>query len=366
MSMSRKQTSPDMVILCIAIFFAMFGLIMIFSSSAIMASERFGDSLLFLKKQLIWVIIGIGVLFMCMQVQYNLWQRYAKLLIIVSLVFLSSVLIIGRSVGGAQRWLTFGPFNFQPSEFAKLVMVIGLADFLDRKRSKMQNFVNGYLPAMIFIGLFCGLIFLEQDLGAPVVLFLVGSTMLFLSATKIRYIFATILGLLPVIYGFVFLVPYRKKRILSFLNPWADSQGSGYQIIQSLIAIGSGGFSGKGLGGSEAKLMYIPEPHTDFIYSIIGEELGLFGALMILGLYAIFFLRGIIIVKRSPDLFSSFLASGILLLIIYQALLNVAVVAGCIPTKGLPLPLLSFGGSSLIFTMAGIGILLNISQHQKR
>lgn len=364
--MTRKQSSPDMIMLCIAMFFAMFGLVMIFSSSAIMASERYGDSLLFFRKQLLWVVIGIAVLFVCIHINFNVWQRSARLLIVISLVLLVAVLIIGRSVGGAQRWISLGPFNLQPSEFAKLAMVIGLADFLDRKKSKMQYFLKGYMPAMLFICLFCGLILLEQDLGAPIVIFLVGSTMLFLSATKIRYIFCTVLGLLPVMYCIIFLVPYRKQRILSFLNPWADPQGSGYQIIQSLIAIGSGGFSGKGLGASEAKLMYIPEPHTDFIFSIIGEELGFLGVCMILGIYAVFFLRGIVIARKSPTMFSSFLASGILLLIIYQVLLNVAVVSGCIPTKGMSLPLLSFGGSSLIFTMAGIGILLNISKFQKR
>jgi len=331
-----------------------------------MAGERYGDSLLFLKKQMLWVIIGFIVLFIFLNIDFEIWQKNSRIVLFSSIALLVIVLFIGRSVGGAQRWITMGPFNFQPSEFAKLAMVIGLADFLDRKRSKIKLFKKGYFPALFLIFLFCGLILVEPDLGTPVILFLVGMSMLFLSKARLSYLFGTFLAILPIVYFSIFLVPYRKKRILSFLKPWEDPLGSGYQIIQSLIAIGSGGFGGKGLGGSEAKLLYIPEPHTDFIYSIIGEEIGLFGALLVLLLFAIFAVKGIIIAKNSPNLFGSFLAGGITLTIIYQVLLNIAVVTGCIPTKGLPLPFLSFGGSSLIFTMAGVGILLNISRFRIR
>lgn len=365
-TIARKQSAPDMLILCFTIFFIMFGLIMIYSSSAIMAAERFGDSFLFLRKQLLWVGIGIAVMVIGMHIDYQLWQRYSKPVVFVSLASLVLVLLIGRSVGGAQRWLSFGQISVQPSEFAKLAMVIGLADFLDRKRSRVRQFWKGYIPVLIFIMLFSGLILAEPDLGTPLVMLLVGGSLFFLSATHVRYLVGTFLALIPFIYWSICMVPYRKSRILSFLNPWADPQGSGYQIIQSLVAFGSGGFVGKGLGASEAKLLYVPEPHTDFIFSIIGEELGLLGTLMILLLYAVFAVRGIMIARNSPNLFGSFLAAGITLTIVYQVLINIAVVSGCLPTKGLPLPFISFGGSSLIFTMAGVGILLNISKYTKQ
>ncbi|MBD3271950.1 MAG: putative lipid II flippase FtsW [Elusimicrobia bacterium] len=365
-SINRRQLPPDTVIMCLAIFFAMFGLIMIFSSSAIIAAERYGDSFLFLKRQLVWLIIGFSAMMVCTYIDYTVWQKYAHALVGLSYIFLITVLLAGTEVSGAQRWLYIGPVHFQPSEFAKLALVIGLADYCDRKRSKMQQLWKGYMPAVIFILSFAGLILLEKDLGTPVVVFSVGLTLLFLSAAKIRYLLGTIFVALPVLWTSIMMMPYRRQRILSFLNPWKDPQGSGYQIIQSLIAIGSGGITGKGLGASEAKLLYIPEPHTDFIFSIIGEELGLLGAVLIVGLYALFTIRGIIIAKRAPNLFGNFLGIGIVLLIAYQVMLNIAVVSGCLPTKGLTLPLLSFGGSSLVVTLASVGILLSISRYRKR
>lgn len=355
-----------MLIICISIFFTFFGLIMVYSSSAIMAAERYGDPFLFLKKQIVWVAVGIMVMLVLMQVNFDWWQYSARVTVFTSLVLLIAVLVIGRSVSGAQRWLQMGPFNLQPSEFAKIAMVIGLADFLDRKKSKIQFLWKGYVPAMVFILIYCGLIMIERDLGTPVVLFMVGASMLFISATRLRFLLASVLAVLPVLYYAVVLVPYRWQRVVSFLNPWDDPQGSGYQIIQSLVAIGSGGFTGKGLGGSEAKLLYIPAPHTDFIFSIISEEIGFLGVLLLLLLFVVFAIRGMAIAKRSPNLFGSFLAAGITMTIVYQVLLNIAVVTGCLPTKGLALPFLSFGGSSLIFTLAGIGIILNISRYTKK
>jgi cell division protein FtsW len=267
---------------------------------------------------------------------------------------------------GARRWLKLGPIGFQPSEMAKLVLIIFIADIIDRKQSKNKEFKKCVLPVLIITGIFSLLIYIEPDLGNTVILAVLFMVMLFVGGAKIRHLLSIILCAMPLLYIAVLRVGYRKGRLLAFLNPEDDIMGKGYHLYQSLIAFGSGGLFGKGLGASTSKLFFLPQPHTDFILAIIGEELGFAGVSVIIILFALILYRGIRIALGAPNLFGTMMAVGISSLIAMQTIINIAVVTACIPTKGLPLPFLSFGGSSLIFNLIGIGIMLNISMHMRK
>lgn len=307
---------------------------------------------------------GILFTFLAMIVDYRIFRKYARVLIWIALFMLILVLIpgLGREVSGARRWFRFKFISFQPSEFANLALIIYIADFISRKGDKIKVLLEGFFPPICVLGAVTLLILLQPDLGTVIALGSVVLIMLFVAGVRGRHILSLILCSLPALYFLVFSVPYRKARILAFLNPWLDPKGMGFQIIQSQIAIGSGGLFGRGLGHSQQKLFYLPAAHTDFIFSIIGEELGLLGTLGVILLFMIFIQQGLKIIKNAQDKFGYFLSLGLVLMISLKAIVNIGVSCGVFPTKGLPLPFISYGGSSLIFDMVSLGILINIAR----
>ncbi len=337
------------------------GLVMVFSASANMSEQRFGSAYLFVRKQILWDALGFLALWICMRTDYHRWQKASWILLGIALALLAAVLIVGPVVKGARRWIPFGFMNIQPSEVAKLACMVWLADFLDRHRSQITDLRKGFLPPLVVLGLVCVLILKEPDLGTPMLLVATGLFLLFLAGARPVHLLGTLLVSAAPLYYELVHVAYRYRRLMSFLNPWAYATGSGYQLTQSLLAFGSGGLFGKGLGASQLKLLYLPDPHTDFIFPVIGEELGFLGAFGVVLVFVFWGLRGWQVAKRAPDLFGQLLAAGITCWVLLQATINMGVSCGLLPTKGLPLPFVSFGGSSLIITMAAVGILLNIS-----
>ena len=350
----------DIFLLSVVLFLVFVGVVMVFSASAIVSHEKFDTSYLFLIKQIIWTVMGVFLMLVLARIDYNKLQKFSRPLMVFSFSLLVLVLLIES--GEIKRWLKFGMVNFQPSEMAKICLILYIADVLDRKGSKLQDFKKGLLPILAVAGIFLILIYAEPDLGTAVILGLVVLAMLFMGGVRLFHLLSLVLASIPLLYFAVFHVGYRRERILTFINPWADAQRIGYQIVQALLALGSGGFFGKGLGASRAKLFFLPEPYTDFIFSIIGEELGFLGASLIIFLFVIIAWRGLHIATRAPNQFGNLLAAGITFLITFQAVLNIGIVTACLPTKGITLPFLSYGGSSLVFSLAGVGILLNISR----
>ncbi|MFC1703741.1 putative lipid II flippase FtsW [Candidatus Omnitrophota bacterium] len=340
------------------------GIVMIYSSSSIYAWKNLHDSTYFLKRHLIYLMVGLLAMVSVMMVDYHWLQRHAKVILLTSVVFLLLVLVpgLGREVGGARRWFRFFGFGFQPSEFAKLAFIVYLSDFLSRKQNKIRDLFHGFAPAMTIMGVFTLAILLQPDLGTAIVVVVIGFTLFFLAGGKIVHLITTVALCLPVFYALIWSSAYRRMRIISFWNPWADPQGSGFQLIQSQIAMGSGGIFGIGLGQSKQKLFYLPAAHTDFIFSIIGEELGLIGTLSIVALFFVFLWQIAKIVRNAPDGFGYFLGSGILIMLAFESVINIGVATGSLPTKGLPLPFISYGGSALVVAMVSVGLLLNISR----
>lgn len=341
------------------------GIVMIYSSTAIYGWERFKDSAYFLKRQLIFVCLGALFSLLVMSIDYRVLIRYAKAMVLVSLFLLVLLHVpgISREISGAKRWFRLFGFSFQPSEFASLSVIVYTASFLSSKGlERMEHFASGFLPAVIILGMVNLLILIQPDLGTVVALSIVVFIMLFASGARLKYILYICLAAMPFLYILVFSVPYRRSRIMAFLNPWADPLGSGFQLIQSQVALGSGGLFGRGLGKSMQKLFYLPASHTDFIFSIIGEELGFFATTAIVCLFILFFIHSYKIVKRAQDAFGAFLGLGIISLISLKAIINIGVSTAIFPTKGLPLPFISYGGSSLVFDMIGVGILLNVAR----
>lgn len=340
------------------------GIVMIYSSSSIYAWERYKDGFFFLKRHLSFLLIGIMLMFFIMAIDYRKLSKFSKPILIAALVLLGLVLVpgLGREVSGAQRWFRFKFLSFQPSEFANLAIIIYVADFISRKGDLMKSFFRGFLPPICVLGFAALLILMQPDLGTTVAISAVVLIMLFVSGVRPVYLVSMFLASLPALYLLVFNVGYRRARILAFLNPWADPRGSGFQIIQSQIAIGSGGLFGAGLGHSKQKLFYLPAAHTDFIFSIIGEELGLIGTLGVIILFIIFIQQGLKVAKNAPDKFGYFLALGLISMLSLKAIINIGVSCGVLPTKGLPLPFISYGGSSFIFDLVSVGILINIAR----
>ena len=340
------------------------GVVMIYSASSIYAWETYKDSAFFLKRHLSFLLIGIICAFLAMSYDYRKLARFSRPLLFISLFLLVLVLIpgIGREVSGARRWFRFGLFSFQPSELANLAVIIYTADFISRKGKLMKHFFMGFLPPIAVLGIAVILILVQPDLGTTLAIGVVVMIMLFISGVRTRYILSMVLAGLPILYFLIFSVPYRRMRIMAFLNPWLDPKGSGFQIIQSQIAIGSGGIFGVGLGHSRQKLFYLPAAHTDFIFSIIGEELGLLGTLGVIVLFIIFIRKALEIAKNAPDKFGYFLSLGLIMMISLKAMVNIGVSCGLLPTKGLPLPFISYVGSSFIFDLVSVGIILNIGR----
>ncbi|MFH0771894.1 MAG: putative lipid II flippase FtsW [Candidatus Omnitrophota bacterium] len=343
------------------------GVVMVYSSSAINAYENLKDSAFYLKRHLAYLLIGIIGSLWVMSIDYDIIKKYIKPILIVSFLLLALVLIpgISREIAGARRWLKFSMLSFQPSQMAKLVLILYFADVLSRKQGQIRSFARGFMPPMIMLGLSVGLILLEPDLGTSVCIAAVSFIMLFVAGIRLSYLIPVLVSSLPALCVVILAKPYRMKRILAFMNPWQDPQGIGFQIIQSYIALGSGGIFGVGLGQSRQKLLYLPGCHTDFIFSIIGEELGLIGAAGVIVLFIIFVYLGMKIAFRSRDLFGHLAALGIVSMIAIEAIINISVATGSMPTKGLSLPFISYGGSSLVFDMMAVALLLNIAKYSE-
>ncbi len=340
------------------------GIIMIYSSSGVYALQELGDASYFLKRHILFLGIGFILMFSAMSIDYRNLRKISKPLMVMVIFLLILVLIpgIGKASFGARRWFKVGPFNFQPSELAKLAILIYTADFLARKRSKIIDFKEGFLPLIFVLGTVCLLVVKQPDLGNSVLTASIILIMMFIAGARIFHLGLLGLLALPGLYFLVVKVPYRMRRIIAFLDPWKDSQGVGFQLSQSQIALGSGGIFGVGLGKSVQKMFYLPAAHTDFILSIIGEEGGLLGTLTVIILFMIFLFQGARIVKRTNDPFGYYLGTGIVAMLGLQTVVNIGVSIGAFPTKGLPLPFISYGGSALIFNMMSVGLLLNISR----
>ena len=353
----------DVQLLFPVLFLVGIGIVMVYSASSALAIKKFGSDYFFLKKQALFAFAGVVVLVVSRHFPYRYYRILAYPLLGLSLVLLAVIQFtnLGLSVGGSIRWLQLGSFSFQPSELARIALVIYLAYSMEKKREKIKNFSIGFIPHVMVLGVFVVLIFMQPDFGSVVILGALTWIMLFIGGVRFSQLFASLLVILPVGYLFLINAEYRVKRILGFLNPWEYPADEGYQMVHSLMAFGTGGLWGTGIGKGYQKLFYLPEPHTDFIFSVIGEELGLLGVLIIIGLYAWIVMRGIAIARKAQDLFGAYLAVGLTVAMGLQIVVNMGVALGLLPTKGLTLPLLSYGGTSLLINMASIGILMNIS-----
>ncbi len=339
------------------------GLTMVYSASGILARERFHDSTFFLKKEMLAVMIGFVGLFAAKVIPLEYYRKAVYPLFGLALILLILVLVpgLGVKVSGAQRWLRAGPFSFQPSELAKLATIFFLAYVLAKKKEKIQVFLIGFVPPLILSGVVIVLILAGHDLGNAILIGATTFALMFMAGARPSYLFSEILLALPAFYYLIFGVGYRKQRVLAFLDPWQYEKGAGFQIIQSYLAFHVGSLFGQGLGEGKQKLFYLPEAHTDFIFSVIGEELGLAGTLTVIVLFAVWLFRAFAIAWKSQDLFASYLALGIATLFAFQVTFNIGVVMGLLPTKGLALPFLSYGGTAMIVSLICVGILLNIS-----
>ncbi len=339
---------------------------MVYSSSALLAEKRYADQYFFLKKQVVWSFIGFLVFLISSNIPMTVWQKSSRWFFLASVFFLILVLFVGREVGGAQRWLKLGPFNFQPSELAKLAVVFLVADYMDRRQSRMKDLKKGLVPLVILFSIPMGLILMEPDLGTPILLSLVFGALLVIGGARFKHLFILSLAALPLLILGLLQFRYRIARLFAYIDPWADAKGKGYQLVQSLLAMGSGGLFGRGLGNSQVKISALPDPHTDFVFSVLGEELGLMGTLICAALFLFLCLRGLKIAQGAPTCFGQLMAAGISLVIGTQAAINMGVAAGLLPTKGMPLPFVSFGGSSLTIILMSFGIISSIARQSRR
>ena len=358
----------DYILLFVVLALVGIGIVMVYSSSAILSGDRFQDPYYFLKRQAFSAVVGFLLMILMMHFPYQVLRRFAYPILIFSVIMLIAVLVpgLGHRAGGSTRWLKILSFSLQPSEFAKLGLVIFLAYFMTKKEEKIRSFRFGFLPTLLLSGLVIGLVIKEPDFGAALFLTVMVFLFLFISGARMIYLAGAFLLSVPVVYYLVTYVGYRYKRLLGFIRPWDDPGNTSFQIIQSFLSFGSGGLFGLGLGEGRQKLFFLPASHTDFILSVIGEELGLVGALVVVLLFFILTLRGVQIGLALEDRFGAFLALGITLMISLQAVINMGVVLGLLPTKGLALPFVSYGGTSLMANLAGVGILLHLSAHTER
>ena len=359
----KKRIDGSFLIMTIILI--VFGLIMIYSASYVWAVYKFNDAFHFVKMQSIFFLMGLFVIYFTSKIDYHLYYKYANIILFICAILLVLVLIpgIGSVRNGSRSWFGIGSLGIQPSELAKIGLIIFVAKYLTNNKKKMKSIVKGVLPILLVIGFFFFIIMLEPDFGTSMVIVCTLIAMIFISGVKVSFFVKIGLFGLVGIIGIVIAAPYRMMRIISFLNPWSDPLGSGYQILQSLYAIGPGGILGQGFFKSRQKYFYLPEPQTDFIFSIISEELGFLGVLIVTSAFFFLFYRGIRITLKTNDLFGKYLCFGLIFGIIIQAVLNLAVVVGLVPVTGVTLPFLSYGGSSLLVSMLSIGIILNISKN---
>jgi len=366
-----KRVSVDRWLFTVTMLLVFVGLVMVFSASAVMARERFGSPYAFLLKQLVWAAAGLVAMVVAMRVDYRCYKHPALVFSFLGLttLLLISVFFLDRS-HNTHRWFRVGGFSFQPSELAKPVLILFLAYFLETRTrttpgsmpNAMDDWRNTLLPAAAPVVVLLGLIVLQPDLGTTIACAGIAACILYVAGMRLRYFGYAFGAALVPLYFLIFHVSFRRDRILAFLNPYAERQKAGFHLIQSLIAVGTGGVTGTGLMEGKQKLFYLPEPHTDFIFAVTAEELGLVGALFVVTLFAIFLWRGMRASWRTEDVFGRYLAVGITSMVVLQAFINISVVLGMMPTKGIPLPLVSYGGSSLFVSLACVGVLLNITK----
>jgi cell division protein FtsW len=364
---TRRRAEPDLALFILVLVLAGIGVAMSYSASAAFAIKTFGDALHFLKRQLAWIILGFAALMVVQNIDYKIYARYTRIMLLGALVLLALVLIpgLGHSAKGSARWLGMGGFGLQPSEFAKLAVVIYLAKVFSTEYSGVANHVAQILVPMIIVAILFVLIMMQPDFGTAITLLAVSVMILFVSGFPFMYILTLGVISIPMFYLLIYQVSYRRERIFAFLNPWKNRYGIGYHVIQSFTAFRKGGFLGEGLGNGTQKLGRLPEPHTDFIFAVIAEEAGLLGTLVIVGLFCALFWRGMVIALAAPDEFGRLLAMGLTIMLVAQAFTNIAVVTGSLPTTGIPLPFISYGGSSMLTSMIAVGILLNISRYRE-
>ncbi len=347
----------------------MIGIVMTYSASAVYAEHAYHSPEHFLIRQGLYALLGTVMLFVTANVPLAFWKDHARSMMLLAITFLAMVFLpmVGHTAGGSQRWIALGIVNFQPAEFAKIAVCLYLADYLSRKIKWIKKGSLGvFFPPLILIGTVATLTLIQPDLGSTAFIFFIVAFLFFMAGIRLRYILAVLLAVVPAFYLLVAHVPYRASRVTAYLNPWQDPQGSGFQIIQSFLAFGLGGTHGAGLGQGIQKLFYLPSSHNDFIFSVIGEELGLIGLLFVLIIYAVIFVCGIQMAEKAKRDYEKLLIMSLTLMIVLQALIHMLVTTGLIPTKGLPLPFVSFGGTSLLFNMMAVGLLLAADRNSVR
>jgi cell division protein FtsW len=360
-----RKLKSDKILFTATLLLVCASIVMVYSASALVALERFQQPYLFLIKQGLWTVLGLAVLGIAMRIDYRTYRNETFMWTVLAVVGVMLVgVLFSAPVNGTRRWFGVGGLGIQPSELSKLACVLFCALMLERRMHRIDEVSYSLLPLGIVVGALVGLILLQPDFGTAMSLLLIMTVMVFAAGLHYRYFIGSLLVALPMIYIVLVSAPYRRRRLMAFWDPWADPLGDGFQIIQSLIAVGTGGVFGRGLMAGVQKLFYLPEPHTDFIYAVISEELGLIGATAILVCFGVIAWRGARIALRAEDTFGAFVALGLTTMITVQAFINMSVVLGMLPTKGIPLPLVSAGGSSLLINLLGMGVLLNISQHE--
>lgn len=364
----NRKLPYDKGLLLIVLSLVGLGLIMVFSASTVISKDLYKSHTAIFFRQSLYALVGLIAMIVAMRIDYHRYfnRRLVCAVVGATAFLLALVLILPEASKGAQRWVRLGPIHFQPSELAKLAMVLFTAYYLVAKKEEFPSLTKGVLPYLAVLGTILGLILIEPDLGTAASIALASAFILFVAGLRYRYIVGLFLIVVPVVYLAIVRVPYRLKRVTAFLDPLQDPLGTGYQIRQSLIAVGSGGVAGVGYAEGKQKLFFLPEPHTDFIFSVVGEELGLIGALVLIVLFGLFFRRGVRIALRADTPFGTYLGLGIVGMVVIQAFINMGVAVSLLPTKGIPLPFISAGGSSMLVMLAAAGILLNISQHSSR
>ncbi len=361
--MARKLQSDKWLFLA-TLALVCVSVVMVYSASALVALERYQQPYLFVTKQVMWAMMGLAVLSIVMRIDYRTYRNETLIWVFVGGIgALLVAVLFAAPINGSRRWFSIGPLGIQPSELAKVVAIVFTAAILERRMHRVNELRYSLLPIAIVVGGLVGLILVEPDLGTAILVLAVVGLMVFVAGISYRYIVGAVLLALPTLYVLVWSAEYRRRRLLAFLDPWADPLGDGFQVIQSMIAIGTGGVTGKGLMAGVQKLFYLPEPHTDFIFAVISEELGLIGATVIVACFCIIAWRGLRAATYAPDPFGAFLALGLTMMIVLQAFVNISVVMGLLPTKGITLPLVSNGGSSLLVNLLALGVLLNVAQH---
>lgn len=359
-----RMKDIDYSLLCGIMLLLFIGVVMVYSSSSYYALYENESSEYFIKKEIIWTVVGIIAMFITMSFDYHNYKKFTSVILVVAFILLVAVLFFG-SINGAVRWIRIGPLSFQPSELGKYTVVLYLAYVIDKGKNRIEDFFGGTISYLIIPGLIALLVLLERNLSITVIIAVVSIIMVIAGGAKVKYILSLIpLGVAAVV-GLIAMEPYRLTRFTTFLDPWQAHSDDSYQLIQSFYALGSGGIFGVGLGNSKQKALFMPEPHNDFIFAIIGEELGLIGATFVILLFIFITIKGARIAVKAKDNYGYLLAIGIISIISIQAVINIAVVTGSIPVTGVPLPLISYGGTSLVFNLTALGILLNISRQSK-